>query len=68
MKRYPCTVQASKSTLVLVDVGHLGRGRWSTIIVVACGGVLEQGVAITDTEMTGAACIDELRTPLVPTG
>ena len=57
------TIQASK--LTLVDVGHLGR---EVTVVVAYSRVLEQGVAITDTEMTGAACVDKLRTPLVPTG
>ena len=42
----------------------MGRGE---TVVVACSGVLGQGVTITDTEMTGAACVDKLRIPLVPT-
>ena len=57
------TVRANR--LTLVEVGRLGRGE---TVVVACSGVLGQGVAITDTEMTGAVCVDKLRTPLVPTG
>ena len=33
-----------------------------------CDSELRQGVVIIDIEITGAACVDELRTPLVPTG
>jgi hypothetical protein len=55
--------------LTLVEVGSLGRDSEEAVVVlVTCSGVLEHGVAISDTEMTGAACVDKLRTPLVPTG
>ena len=57
------TVGASK--LMLVVVGCVGKKE----VVAASGpGVLEHGVVISDTEITGAARVSELRTPLVPTG
>ena len=55
------TVGASK--LTLVEAGCFRKKE-----VVAASGVLEHGVVITDTDITGAACVSELRTPLVPTG
>ena len=47
----------------LVDVGYFEKKE-----IVACRGVLEHGVVVNDTEMTGAARVSVLRTPLVPTG
>ena len=48
----------------LVDVGYFEKKE----VVVACRGVLKHGVVVNDTEMTGAARVSVLSTPLVPTG